>query len=58
MPEEASVQEVCTALATARSDAALLTGPSGEMTGIVTAIDLTRCAVQQQVTSRCTRHGQ
>ena len=51
MPENASVADVCKALANARSDAALLTGMSGGgagggggMTGIVTAIDLTRYA--------------
>lgn len=42
MPENATVAEVCKALANARSDAALLTGTGGGMTGIVTAIDLTR----------------
>lgn len=46
MPENASVTDVCKALANARSDSALLTGTSGGggMTGIVTAIDLTRYA--------------
>lgn len=46
MPENATVTDVCKALANARSDSALLTGTSsgGGMTGIVTAIDLTRYA--------------
>lgn len=42
MPQESTVAKVCVALARARSDAGLLTGAGGVMTGIVTAIDLTR----------------
>lgn len=42
MPQDATIAEVCVALARARSDAGLLTGVGGAMTGIVTAIDLTR----------------
>lgn len=49
MPDNATVADVCKALANARSDAALLTGTSGGgaggMAGIVTAIDLTRYAL-------------
>lgn len=43
-PEGTTVTEVCKLLANARSDAALLTGANGSMTGIVTAIDFIRCA--------------
>lgn len=42
LPQDTTVAEVCRALAKARTDAALLTGPGGEMTGIVTSIDLVR----------------
>lgn len=42
LAQDATVAEVCRALAKARTDAALLTGPGGEMTGIVTSIDLVR----------------
>ena len=49
MPDNATVADVCKALANARSDAALLTGTigvgAGGMAGIVTAIDLTRYAL-------------
>lgn len=55
-PEDTTVTEVCKLLANARSDAALLTGANGAMTGIVTAIDFIRCAVKLvrclQVTGR------
>ena len=42
MAEDTSVAAVCRALTKARNDAALLTGPGGGMTGIMTAIDLVR----------------
>ena len=42
VPEGTTVTEVCKVLASNRSDAALLTGANGGMTGIVTAIDFIR----------------
>ncbi|CAN0432927.1 unnamed protein product [Ascophyllum nodosum] len=45
MAEDTSVAAVCRALTKARNDAALMTGPRGGMTGIMTAIDLVRRVV-------------
>lgn len=42
LSQDTTVAEVCRALAKARTDAALLTRQGGEMTGIVTSIDLVR----------------
>lgn len=44
MPEDATVADICVALARARTDAGLLLDADGGMAGIVTAIDLTRSA--------------
>ncbi|CAM9486599.1 unnamed protein product, partial [Hapterophycus canaliculatus] len=49
VPERTTVTDVCKTLARARSDAALLTGADGGMTGIVTAIDFIRRVVAMGV---------